>query len=136
MSDELESVFSESEAKPAKLFKSKFGFMHFFENGFGAILISKTNILSIWKGHFSEFCKYLRAEVWIIFCESEGIHWKLFKSKFGYRKLLRKWFWSNLELKNACCEFLKRVFSRFLQIFESRTSNHFLGKWGKLLKNV
>ena len=37
--------------------------MDFLENGFGAILTSKTNVQSISKGHFADFCKYLRDEV-------------------------------------------------------------------------
>ena len=59
------------------------------------------------------FCKYLSDEVEGIFCESETKYSKLFKSKFGHRKLLRKWFWSYLELKNECSERLKRAFQLF-----------------------
>ena len=93
----------------------------FLENGFEATLSSKTNVLSVWKEHFSVFCKFLSDEVETIFWESEAKCSKLFRSKFGHRKLLRKWFWSYLELKNECSERLKRAFFSFLQIFEWRS---------------
>ena len=104
------------------------------ENGFEATLSSKTNVASVWKGHFSVFCKFLSNEVETIFWESKAKLSKLFKSKFGHRKLLRKWFWSYLELKNECSERLKRAFFSFLQIFEWRSWNRFLGKRGNAAK--
>ena len=85
----------------------------FLENGFEATLSSKTNVVSVWKEHFSVFCKFLSDEVETIFWESEAKRSELFKSKFGHRKLLRKWFWSYLELKNECSERLKRAFQLF-----------------------
>ena len=99
----------------------------FLENGFEATLTSKTNVLSVWKYHFSVFCKFLSDEVETIFWESQAKRSRLFKSKFGQRKLLRKWFRSYLELKNECSERLKLPFFSFLQIFEWRSSNRFLG---------
>ena len=57
----------------------------FFENGFGGTLISKTNVLSVWKVHFAFFCKFFRDKVKTIFEESEAEHSKLFKSIFGHR---------------------------------------------------
>ena len=100
----------------------------FLENGFEATLSSKTNVLSVGKRHFSIFWKCLSDEVETIFRESEAKRSKLFKSKFGHRKLLRKWFWNYLELKNECPERLKKTFFSFLQIFEWRSWNHFHGK--------
>ena len=82
-------------SKKSKIFKF---------DGFEATLRSKANVvnlvkcfwsnleLKVWKGHFSVFCKFLSDEVETIFWESEAKRSKLFKSKFGYRKLLRKWF--------------------------------------------
>ena len=58
------------------------------------------------------------------------------KAKPGHRKLLRKWFWSYLELKTECSERLKRAFFSFLQIFEWRSWNRSLGKWGKAFKTI
>ena len=107
----------------------------FLGNSFEATLSSKTNVLSVWKGHFSVFCKFLSDEVETIFWESEAKHSKLFKSKFGYMELLRKWFWSNLKLKNECCECLKRVFFSFLQIFEWRSWKPFSGKVRRSVQN-
>ena len=105
----------------------------FLENGFEANLISKTNVLSVWKGYFSVFCKFLSDKIETLFWECEAKHQKLFKVKFGHRKLLRKWY---LELKNECSERLKREFFSFLQIIGWRSWNHFLGKWSKTSKTV
>ena len=87
-----------------------------------------TNVLSVWKEHLSDFCKFLSDEVETIFWESEARRSKLFKPKFGHRKLLQKWFWSYLELKNERSERLRRGFFSFLQIFEWQNWNRFLGK--------
>ena len=106
----------------------------FLENGFEATLSSKTNVLSVWKGNFSIFCKFLSDEINTIFWESEAKCSRLFKSKFGHRKFLGKWFWSYLELKNECFQRLKRAFFSFLQIFEWRSWNRFLGKRGNTAK--
>ena len=146
LSDAVETIFWESEAKRSKLFKSKFGHKEllrkwfwsflkldvfeksifqffanfwltklkpfpgkvrqgvqnylnqnlvigsFFKNGFEATLSWKTNVLSIWKGHFSIFCKFLSDEVETIFWEREAKRSKLFKLKFDHKELLRKWF--------------------------------------------
>ena len=89
----------------------------FLENCFGAAVSSKTNVLGIWKGYFSDFCKFLSDKFETIFWKSEGKCSKIFESKFGHRNLLRKWFSSNLELKSELCEHLKRAFSSFLQVF-------------------
>ena len=43
----------------------------FSENGFGATMSSKTNVVSVWKEHSSVFCKFLSDEVETIFRESE-----------------------------------------------------------------
>ena len=101
---------------------------NFLENSFEATFSSKTNFLSVWKGHFSVFCNFLSDEVQTVFWESEAKQSKLFKSKFDHWKFLRKWFWSYLELKNECSEPFKRTFFKFLQIFEWRSWNHFLRK--------
>ena len=106
----------------------------FFENGFGATLRSKTNVLSVWKNHISVFGKFLSDEVETIFTESDAKLSKLLELKFGHTKLLRKWFWSYLELKNECPERLKKTFSNILKMFEWRSWNHFQGKWGKAIK--
>ena len=108
----------------------------FLENGFEATLSSKTNVLSVWKEHFSVVCKFFSGEVETVFREREANCSNLFKSKFWHKYLLRKWFWSNLELKNEYCERLKRTFSSFLQIFKWGSWNHLQGKWGKAFKTI
>ena len=128
--------FSGKERQIVQIYLNQnFGRRSFLENGFGATLSLKTNVVSVWKEHFPVFCKCLSEEVKTIFRESEAKHSKLFLSKFGHRKLLRKYFWSYLELKNERCVRLKRAFFSFLQIFELRSWNRFLGKRGNAAKS-
>ena len=108
----------------------------FLENDFEATWSSKTNVLSIWKEHFSFSWKFLSDEVETICWESEEKRSRLFKSMFSHEKLLRKWFWSYLDLKNECCKRLKRSFFIFLEIFEWRSWNRFLRKWTKAFKTI
>ena len=102
--------------------------------GVNCTLSSKSKVLSVWKGRFPFFWKFLSDEVETIFWEAKRS--KLFKSKFGHRKLFRKWFWIYLELKNKCFERLERAFFNILQVFEWWSSNHFLGKRDKALKTI
>ena len=136
LSEKVETIFWEVRQDLQNNLNQNLAIGSFLENGFEATLSSKTNVVSVWKEHFSVFCKFLSDEVETIFWESEAKRSELFKSKFGHRKLLRKWFWSYLELKNECCERLKRAFFSFLQIFEWRSWNQFLGKWSKVLKSI
>ena len=112
------------------------GIINLKENGFGESLSSKTNVVSVLTKHLPVLCKFLSDEVETILWESEAKHSKLFKSKFGHQNLLRKWFWSNLELKAEGCEPLKRAFFRFLQVSEWRKWNHFLRNLGKAFKTI
>ena len=82
----------------------------FLQNRFQATLGSKTNVLSVWKGIFMFFWKFLSEEAETIFWESEAKVSKLFKSKFGHRKILRKWFSCYLEFKDECSEVWKGHF--------------------------
>ena len=95
------------------------------ENGFEATLRSKMNVVSISKGRFSFFCKFLSDEVETISWKSEPKRSKLFKSKFGHRKLLRKWVWSYLDLKSEFLEPWVRAFYSFLQVSTWPSWNHF-----------
>ena len=108
----------------------------FLENGFEATLSSKTNVLSVWKEHFSIFCNFLSDEMKTASWENKAKCQNLFKLKLDHSKLLRKWFWNYLELKNECSQHLKRTFFRFLQTFEWRSWNCFLAKWGKAFKTI
>ena len=70
------------------------------KSSFEATFSWKTNVVSVWNGHFSCFCKFLIDKVETILWESEAKRLTLFKLEFCHTKLLRKWFWSYLELKN------------------------------------
>ena len=94
----------------------------------------KQVLWSFEKSSFQFFCKLLSDKVETIFWRSEAKRWRLFESKVGYRKLLRKWFWTYLGHKNEFCERLKRAFSSFLEIFEWLSGDHFLGNWTKRSK--
>ena len=106
------------------------------ETGFGAILRSKMNVLSLWKWHFSVFYKFVRDEIESAFWENEVNRSKLFKAKVGHRKNLRKWFWSYLEVKDKCSEPLEMGFFTLLQICKWQSWNCLLENWGNVLKTV
>ena len=57
----------------------------------------------------------------------------LLKSRFGHKKLVRKWFWSYPELKKECSEHLKRLFFSILWVFHWQSWNHF---WEKVRQSV
>ena len=97
----------------------------FLGNSFQATLSSKTNVLIVWKGHFSVFWKFLNDKVEIIFWENEAKHQKLFKLEFRHRKLLTKWFWRFLEFKNESSERLKITFFSFCTFLCNEVKNVF-----------
>ena len=118
MSNKLETIFRESDAKRSKIFKLKF---------------DHRKVLSV-----SVFYKFLSDKIETIFRESDAKRWKPFKLKFYLRKLIRKWFWIYLELKHECSERFKIAFFSFLQVFDWRNGNHFLEskvKSQKLIKS-
>ena len=59
------------------------------------------------------FFKFLNDEVETIYWTSEPKRSKLFKSKFGHRKLFRNLFWSYLKVKNECSQRLEMTFFTF-----------------------
>ena len=139
LSDEVETIFWEHQANRSRLFKSKFGHRKLLRKWFWSYLDLKDEfrrVPSVWKGHFSFSWKFLSDEVETIFWESEEKRSKLFKSKLGHRKLLRKWFWRYLACKNDCCERLKRAFFSSFQIFKWRSWIPFLGNWRKTFKTI
>ena len=105
------------------------------ENGFEVTLSSKANILSLWKEHFSVFWKFLSDYVETIFWKSEAKRWTLLKPKFSHRKFLRKWLWSYLELKDECCECLKRAFVFYFANFWVIKLKPFSGKVRQSVQN-
>ena len=106
------------------------------ENGFEAISSSKRNVVSIWKGQFSVFSKVFSDKVESSFWVSELKRSKLFKSKFGHRKLRRNRFWSNFELKNECSKHSKKSFFSFLLILSDEVEKNFLEKWRKAFEAI
>ena len=98
LSDEVETISWESEAKRSKLFNSKFGHKELLRKWFWSILKLDTKIVCVWKGYFSVFYKFLSDEVETVFWEIEAKRLKLFNSKFSHRKL-----------KNDCTEGLKII---------------------------
>ena len=106
----------------------------FLENGFEAISSSKRNVVSIWKGQFSVVSKVFSDKVESSFWASELKRSKLFKSKFGHRKLRRNRFWSYFELKNKCSKHLKKSFFSFLLILSDKVEVIFSKSEGKHLK--
>ena len=83
------------------------------ETTFEATLSSKASVLNVWKRQFSDFYKFLSDKIEAIFWEKEAKHSRLFKSKFGHWKFLRKWLWSYLQLNNECSEHFKSAFFSF-----------------------
>ena len=106
----------------------KLGIGSFLENDFERILGTKTSFVSVWKGHFLVFWRFLSDEVETIFWEIKRKRSKLFQSKFGHKKLLRKCLWSYVQLKNECCECLKRAFSVFFANFSLKKLKPLFGK--------
>ena len=83
--------------------------------------------------NFEGLCLLLRHPLYsginhTVFWENEAKRSTVFKSKFGHWKLLRKWFWSYLELKNECSEHSKRAFSRAFANFWATKLKPFSGK--------
>ena len=136
MGDEVETVSWEVIQTVESYLNQNLVMGSFLEISFEATLRSKMNVLSVWKRHFSVFCKLLSDEVETVFSENEAKHSNILKPKVSHTKLLSKWFWSYLELKNECSERLKRAFFSFLQNFEWQIWSHFLGKWGKEFKAI
>ena len=92
--------FAEKVGESVKIYRNQnLVIRTFLETGFGATLSLKTNLLSIRKKHFLVFCKFLSDEVETIFTESEAKLSKLFKLKFGNRKLLENGFEATLSSK-------------------------------------
>ena len=91
----------------------------FLENGFEGTLSSKTNVLRVWKGHFSVFLQIF-----------EWQSWNRFKGKWDNVFLKLPW------TKKRMSEGLKMAFFQFLQIFVWRSWNRFLGKWSKGFNSI
>ena len=136
MNDNVEIIFWRSEGKLSKLFKSKLGHRNLLRKWFWSYHELKNPCSERVKNAFFTFLQIFEWDSWNHILRSEPKPSKQSKSKFGHRKLLRKWFWSYLKPKNECCERLKRTVLSFLKKFEWRCWNHFLERWGKVLKTI
>ena len=78
LSDEVGPLFGKVRKSVQNYLNQNLAIGSFLENGFKATLSSKTNVLSVSKGHFSVFCKVLSDEVETVFWENETMLRKLF----------------------------------------------------------
>ena len=132
----LKKIFWKSEGKHLKLFESKFGHRKLFIKLFSTYLQLKNECCVCLETAFFSFLQICKWQSWNHFLGKWAKHSKLFKSKFGHKKLHRMWIWSYLELKDECSKPLKRASLSYFQSFECRSWNHFLGNWGKAFKTI
>ena len=136
-SDEVKTVFWESDRKRSKLLNSKFDHKELLWKWCWSYLELKNEFSERLKAAF--FCffpKLFSNEVKAVFLKSEAKCSKLFKSKIDHTKLLRKWLSNYLEIKNECFGHLKRVFLSGFPTFECRSWNRFLGKQEKAFRTT
>ena len=105
MVDIVESIFWEN---GSKLFKSKFIHRKVFGKWFPRYLQLKNECSECLKKAFSSFLQFLSDEVETAFWESETEPLRPIKFKVGHKKLFRKWFSSDLEVKNKYSKHLER----------------------------
>ena len=92
----------------------------FLENGFEATLSSEKNVLSIWKGNFSDFCKFLSEENETVFWECETKPSRPLNSKLVIRNFLKKGSESNLRSKMNVLSIWKGKFSDFYNFWATK----------------
>ena len=137
LSDEVETVFWEIEAKWSKLFKFKVSHRKHFIKRFWSYLWDQKRLLwAFANGIFHFFWKFLNDEVETVSWKNEKKHSKLIKLRVGHRKHFRKCFWSSLEVKNECPEPLELVFSVFSKLLSDEFKTVFLRKRSKTFKTV
>ena len=107
----------------------------FLKNGFEATLSSKTNVLSVWKGHFSVFCIFLSGGIETVFWESETEPSRPIIFKVGHRKFIRNSFWSNLQKKTRMLRVFGKQNFQFFCIFWVTKLKPFSGKVRQNIKN-
>ena len=85
----------------------------YLENGFEATVSSKRNIVSLWKGHFTVSCKFLRDEVEITFSESEASVRIYLNQNLVIERFLENGFKASLSSKTNVVSVSKRRFTIF-----------------------
>ena len=128
--------FSEKVRQSVQDYLNQMVIESFLENGFEPTLSSKTNVASVWKGYFSVFCRFLSDELQPFsgkvgqlvqsYLNQNLVIWSFLENSFGVI------FSSKMNVLNV----LKSAFFSFVQIFEWRSWNHFLGKWGNTAKTI
>ena len=108
---------------------SKLVIVSFIGNGFEVTMSWKTNVLRVWNGHFSVFCN-----IWVR--KLKPFSRKVRQNVQNYLNqnlvigsFLENGFATTLSPKANVLSVLKRAFFNFLEIFEWRSWNRFLGKW-------
>ena len=123
-----DAVYWKNDAKHWKLLKSKFGHIKHLINFFSSFLEVKKKVLNVWKWYFLAFCKLLIDEV-------ETISWGS-ERNLVKRSILENSFDGTLRSKTNVLNLWKWHFFSVLDIFEWRSWNCFLGKWGKALRTI
>ena len=107
------------------------------ENCFETTLRSRVNVLLNLEGNFQFFVHFWAMKLKPLTVKAKPSVQKSLNPKLimVHGKHFRKCFQSN-PVKPECSELLKRAFFSFLQIFEWRSWNQFLGKWSKEFKTI
>ena len=134
--ERLKKTFFSFWVTKLKLFSYILGTRTFLENGFQATLSSKANVLNAWKKDFPVICKFLSDEVKPFSGKGRQTEAIYLNQSFVIQTSLEHGFEATLISKTTVLSVWKKHFPFFLQMFEWRSWNHFLGKWGKVLKSI
>ena len=97
----------------------------FLENGFWATLSWKTNVLKVWKGHFSFFCKFLRAKQKQFSEKVRQSLQKYLNQNLVIRNFLETGFQAILSWKTNVVNVWKGEFSFFFKFLSGEVENVF-----------
>ena len=90
----------------------------YLENDFEATLSSKMNIVNVWEGHFTAFCKFLRDQVDILSRKLKQSVQSYLNQNLVIESFLENGFEATFSSKTNVVSVSKRAFFNFLQIFE------------------
>ena len=97
----------------------------FLENGFEGTLSSKRNVLSVWKGHFLVFCKFLGDEIEMLSGKASQSFQEQFNQKSVIGSFVENGFEATLRSKTNVLAIWKGKFSVFLQFLSEEVENIF-----------
>ena len=95
------------------------------ENGFEATLSSKRNVVSVWKGYFSVFCRFLSDKVETILWESEAKLQNYLNHNSVVGSLLENGFEATLSLKTNVSRVWKEHASLFCKFLSDEVETVF-----------